>query len=131
MKQLNVLGGAPKGANVRRIYGFYKSNEIGGVAIKFNVKDEAAAKEIYTRLYLAELNYKTNLPEGNIRANFYKWQLENKDAFIVQVGNEAEACWHLLANIWLLEKENLMTCDDFNGVKFISEKLSETKKQRK
>ena len=119
MKKLNELGGAPKGANITRINGFYKSNTIDGVIVTVRVDCEAAATWLYRTLLLAEKNYKKN-PAGF--SNHIRWQLEYKHSFITQAANDEAAHWCLLANIWLLEKENLMPRDAFNRVVFVSEK---------
>ena len=121
MKKLNELGGAPKGAKVIRINGFYKSDKSGGVVVTFNVKDETAAKKIYKLLCAVELDYESNPAEQNEIANLYIGRLENKDAFIEQ-NPFLQHSLRLLLSIWLLEKENLMPCDDYNGVEFISSK---------
>ena len=77
---------------------------------------EAAAAWLYRTFLLAERNYKKNPVGFSIHI---KWLLENKDAYIGQAESEEGAAWGLLANIWLLQKENLMPCDDFNRVVFI------------
>lgn len=119
MKQLNALGGAPKGVNIIKINGVCKHDNPDGAGVTFIVKDEASATWIYSIFLLVELNYKTN--HTGI-ANLYKQQLENKKAFIAQAISEENAYWFLLANIWLSEKENLVPTDDFNGLVFVSEK---------
>ena len=117
MKKLNVLAGAPKGTNVKSIQGFYKNDTPGGVGLTYYVVDEEAAIAINVIFCLVELNYKTNPAET---AKVCKRQLENKEAFIAKVGSEETANGFLLTSIWLLEKENLMPCDNYNGVVFVA-----------